>query len=112
MKPLRYSYKKGLPRLSVNKSNFKILKNLSSQKEWGRIEAINRPGKTPINVFLPSRRQATRNQELFHLKRYLKNYYCLSPKQLKVASKRAKKYNLSIFQVLESRLDVILYRLH
>ena len=111
MKKQKYNYKRGMPKLSVNKSNLKILSQ-TSNKIQGSLITLDIPGKASREILKPWGQQKTEWQEQFLAKQEVKTFYGnISEKQLGVLSAEARANKSSVIDLLEQRLDVIIFRL-
>lgn len=104
----KYNFKKGSARLSINLDNL-YLTNSSAPKKSHPIKLF-RAGAPAIFVLQPSWKHISISQAQFKSFQQLKHFYHLSDSQFQSILHKAHSLHSSFLPIIESRLDVLLYR--
>ncbi len=102
----KYNNNSGYSTLSNNLDNLYHIYTSSSKKP--RILKLLKQGKQELFIAQPN---IKKHSIEFNTIQYIKHFYQLSDSQYKLLSIKARSLDLRIIQVIESRLDVLLFRL-
>lgn len=107
----KYNYRKSYPRLSFNIDNLNILH--SSLIPTPIMVNISIPGQLPFNIIQPPKFIRSQFQLQYTSKQQLKYFYGnLSKVEYSKILSLAKLKNISIISLIETRLDVLIFRLN
>jgi len=102
----KYNNNSGYSRLSNNLDNLYHIFTSSSKKP--RILKLLKQGKQELFIAQPN---IKKHSIEFNTIQYIKYFYQLSDSQYKLLSIKARSLDLRVIQLIESRLDVLLFRL-
>lgn len=104
----KYNKKKGKARLSINKDNMQIILDTAPKK--ARAIKLWKQGSSEIKIAQPGWKIQSIKQTQYSTHQQIKQFYNLTDSQYNLLWIEASRLHSSLLSVIESRLDVLLFR--